>query len=460
MRPRLTIFAILSILVLSVGTAVAPASADIFNFNFGKGTSEVSPSRVGTSADVKTKAPTKVRTRARVRPQATRRKPRLKAAPVRQSTATKRKLTRKKLFKTKPKPRFQRVAARKKRTTPLLKRSQADRVNSGRVGLISGGIGGTYIRIATDLASVLNEGNTMRILPIVGQGSVQNITDILYLKGVDVGIVQSDVLAYIKARGLHRNIDRRIHYITKLYNEEFHLVGGREIEDIRDLEGKAVNFGVAGSGTFMTATTVFEALGINVRPVSHDQALAIEKIRNGDIAATVFVAGKPASAVGELKGTFGLQLIPVPYDPALQGVYLPAQFSAEDYPELVASGETVNSIAVGAVMAVYNWSDDNQRRKRVDRFVNAFFSRINEFRSAPRHKKWQEVNLAAKLPGWRRFRGAERWLTENARDDARKLKVSFSAFLDQNAASGRPVPTGAEREALFRKFIAWQKSRP
>jgi len=351
-----------------------------------------------------------------------------------------------------------RVALRKKSKTRR-KPSTSARVNGGRVGLISGGIGGTYIRIATDLASVLNEGDELRILPIVGQGSVQNITDILYLKGIDVGIVQSDVLAYIKTRGLHRNIDKRIHYITKLYNEEFHLVGGREIEDIRDLEGKAVNFGVAGSGTFMTATTVFEKLGINVTPVSHDQALAIEKIRSGEIAATVFVAGKPAGAVGELKSTYGLQLIPVPYDPALQQAYLPARFTAQDYPELVANGESVNSIAVGAVMAVYNWTKDEDRKKRVERFITSFFSSIEEFRKEPRHRKWREVNIAAKLPGWQRVDAAERWLAENADANGEPLKVTFSAFLDEAAASGAEVPTGAARDALFRKFMKWQKQR-
>ncbi|MGI9405857.1 MAG: TAXI family TRAP transporter solute-binding subunit [Hyphomicrobiaceae bacterium] len=338
-------------------------------------------------------------------------------------------------------------------------KSLSKRVNGGRVGIISGGIGGTYIRIATDLASVLNDGDKLRILPIVGQGSVQNITDILYLKGIDVGIVQSDVLSFIKSRGLHSNIEQRIHYITKLYNEEFHLVGGREIEDIRDLEGKAVNFGVSGSGTYMTATTVFQKLGIKVKPVSFDQALAIEKIRSGEIAATVFVAGKPARAVADLKGTYGLQLIPVKYDRPLQNAYLPARFSSEDYPELVPSGQTVDSIAVGAVMAVYNWPNDNPRRQRVERFVDAFFSRLEDFQTEPRHKKWREVNLSAKVPGWKRFRSARRWLAANSKADKSKLKTAFNAFLNENADTQDANPTGAERENLFQQFLQWQKQR-
>lgn len=357
-----------------------------------------------------------------------------------------------------PKVRASVQRARAVRAAKPARKSRTAQVNGGRVGLISGGIGGTYIRIASDLASVLNNGNELRILPIVGQGSVQNITDILYLKGVDVGIVQSDVLAYIKARRLHRNIAGRIHYITKLYNEEFHLVGGREITDIRDLEGKAVNFGVAGSGTFMTATTVFEKLGISVKPVSHDQALAIEKIRTGEIAATVFVAGKPASAVAELKGSYGLQLISVDYDPSLQEAYLPAQFSAEDYPELVPDGTTINSIAVGAVMAVYNWADDTDRHQRVERFIESFFSSIEKFHHEPRHAKWREVSLAATLPGWTRYATAARWLKDNPTPGRDKLKLTFSAFMNANAVAISPDDKAA-REALFQQFLKWQRKQ-
>src|ERR1700740_1624785 len=82
-----------------------------------------------------------------------------------------------------------------------------ERTNAGTVGIISGGINGTYIRIAAELASVLDDGGTLRVLPIIGKGSLQNIADILFLKGVDIGIVQSDVLAYIKRERLYPGAD-------------------------------------------------------------------------------------------------------------------------------------------------------------------------------------------------------------------------------------------------------------
>lgn len=332
-----------------------------------------------------------------------------------------------------------------------------DRVNAGTVRVISGGIGGTYIRIATDLASVLNDGERLRILPIVGQGSVQNITDLLYLKGIDIGIVQSDVLSFIKSRNIHPDVDRRIAYITKLYNEEFHLLGGASVNAITDLAGKKVNFGVQGSGTAMTAATVFESLGIEVEPVYHDQALAIEKIKSGEIAATVYVAGKPARVISELSRDEGMRLVPVEYTPPLHEAYLPAVFSSDDYPGLVEPDAPVTTIAVGAVMAVYNWNSEGNRYKKVERFVNDFFSNFESFLKEPRHPKWREVNLAAELPGWVRFPPARKWLEENRSTSTTKLKVAFEQFLQ---SSGQPTEMSeAQKDALFSQFVKWWREQ-
>ena len=94
---------------------------------------------------------------------------------------------------------------------------------------------------------------------------MQNITDLLYLRGIDVGIVQSDVLGFIRKENLHPNIEQRIRYVTKLYNEEVHILAGKDIGQLADLAGKKVNVDVAGSGTAMTASTLFDTLGVDDR---------------------------------------------------------------------------------------------------------------------------------------------------------------------------------------------------
>ncbi len=339
--------------------------------------------------------------------------------------------------------------------------SHADRVsqaNQGTVGIISGGIGGTYIRIATDLAAVLDNGEELRILPVAGKGSLQNIHDILYLKGIDVGIVQSDVLAYIRRENLYGNIGQRIHYITKLYNEEFHLVARDDIRSIEQLAGKNVNFGVQGSGTYMTASVVFDSLQLNVVPTTFDQALAIEKLKAGEIDAMVYVAGKPARAFADITPEAGLRLVSVPYSTPLQNAYLPSVFTDQDYNGLVPPGEQIETVAVGAVMAVFNWQPGTFRYNKVNRFISAFFQQFGAFLQQPRHQKWHEVNLAAELPGWTRFGAAEDWLAANPTSTAVSLQSTFQQFLDQQT-EGAIQLSQAQREQLFQQFMQWHTSQ-
>lgn len=339
-----------------------------------------------------------------------------------------------------------------------------EQVNQGTVGLISGGVNGTYIRIAADLANVLDDGDNLRILPIIGKGSVQNITDILYLRGIDIGIVQSDVLAYIRSAGIHPTIERRIRYITKLYNEEFHLLAAKGVNSVEDLAGKKVNFGPEGSGTYMTSTIVFDALGVDVEPVTYDYALALEMLTKGDIAGMVYVAGKPTDIFSKVPADAGVRFLPIPLNDALLETYLPSQFSHDDYPDLVDEGQTVDTIAIGAVMAVYNWNPQRERYKKVANFVRAFFDNFEEFLQPPRHAKWQEVNLAAVVPGWTRFGPAQEWLDERPRAAAAvydpELRADFEGFLEfmsQSQAVQMDNISDAEREALFEQFLNWRE---
>ena len=285
-----------------------------------------------------------------------------------------------------------------------------DRVNGGTVGVISGGVDGTYIRIASDLAAVLDSHEQLRVLPVLGKGSLQNLTDILYLRGIDIGIVQSDVLAYAQRERLFPTIDKRVRYISKLYNEEFHLLATRGIEDVKDLAGRKVNFDVAGSGTEMTASLLFGRLGIAVERTSFDQALALEKLKTGEISAIAYVAGKPTRLFRDLTGNDGLHFLPVEASAELLETYLPSSLAHDDYPGLIPDGGSVGTVAVGAVMAVYNWPADNDRYRKVALFTQSFFDHFEEFQKPPRHAKWREVNLAARVPGWTRFSAADIWL--------------------------------------------------
>lgn len=337
------------------------------------------------------------------------------------------------------------------------------KVNTGTVAIISGGVNGTYIRIASDLASVLDKPGELRVLPIVGKGSVQNLLDLLYLRGIDIAIMQSDVLSYSRRENLNPNLPQRIRYITKLYNEEVHILAGSDIAQVSDLAGRPVNVDVAGSGTAMTASVLFDALGVKVETTNFDQALALEKLKAGEIAAMVYVVGKPADLFRKIDASAGLHLVPVPLSSNLLQTYLPSALTHDDYPALVPDGQSADTVAVGAVMAVYNWDPKNERYKTVGSFVTAFFDGFDQFLKAPRHPKWQDVNLAAELPGWTRFQPAQDWLDKRPTAAGTgydiPLKNSFDeflAFMRETGGNSRGG-TAQSREALFASFLEWRK---
>jgi TRAP transporter TAXI family solute receptor len=285
--------------------------------------------------------------------------------------------------------------------------SRVAQANAGVVGVISGGVAGTYVRIAADLAAVLDDGNSLRVLPVIGKGSIQNLSDILFLKGIDIGIVQSDALAYVLRQHLFPGAGASIQYIAKLYEEEVHLLARQDIHSVQDLAGKVVNADVPGSGTAMTAQLLFADLGVQPVFAHDDQETALAKLKAGEIAAVTYVVGKPAALFTTLRAESGLHFLSVPLTPALAETYLPTRLGAAEYPGLVGADAPVETVAVSAVMACFAWPASSDRYRPLAHFVERFFTRFPLFLKPGRHPKWKEVNLAARVPGWTRFAAAE-----------------------------------------------------
>ncbi len=282
---------------------------------------------------------------------------------------------------------------------------QRQLVNGATVGIISGGITGTYVRIASDLADAFDEGYQLRVVPVIGKGSVRNIEDLLLLRGIDIAIVQSDVLDFYKRANLYPGIEDKVAYIARLYDEEVHLLARAPFAAVDDLRGRRVNFGTEGSGTFMTAGIIFDELGVDVQATTFPEPEALAKLRAGEIDALVFVGGQPLALVAQIEADSGLKLLPIPKD-RVHGSYLAGTLSAASYPHLIAPGQTVPTLAVGAVMAAYDWPAANPRSANVKRFVDHFFADFDRLKQAPYHPKWQEVDIRAPLPGWHRLAAA------------------------------------------------------
>ncbi|MGO9846986.1 MAG: TAXI family TRAP transporter solute-binding subunit, partial [Methylocella sp.] len=238
-----------------------------------------------------------------------------------------------------------------------------------------------------------------------------------------------------------------------------------------DLDGKTVAVGLANGGTFVTAITIFDRLNIKPHLLYIEQRVALQKLKKGEIDAVVAVEGKPLQEIAQIVGD-NLHFVPVNYDKALQADYLPTQLTSDDYPNLIAPGQSVDTVAASAVLAVYNWAPRTERYRRLVLFVEAFSSKIKAMQRPPYHPKWREVALSAPLGGWTRFPPAQEWLDRNKaiapplakndleRTDGREaqLRTLFQQFLDFEAKNN-PERTG-DREALFRQFRDWQKRQP
>src|SRR5262245_27034562 len=333
------------------------------------------------------------------------------------------------------------------------------RKNNWTVGIAGGLIDGTYMRFADEMAKVLDDGDNLRILPIVSYGAASNLEDLLYLRGVDLAITQSDVFEYFRTERKTPNLQNRIHYILRLPISELHILAKTDIRSIEDLRGKKVNFGPAGSGSSLTGTIVFQRLGVQVEQVSIDQQSALQKLRSGEVAALVRSVGKPVDFLTRIPKDSGLHIVPIPFTKTFADYYTLGELDSKDYPNLIPEGEKVDTIAVPAVLAVFNWQKNSDRYRRIERFVDQLFAKWDRFQVAPRHPKWRDVNLAATVPGWTRHALAEQMLERYRGPSASREQVGrdFQAFLNQ-AGSGAPQ-SAADREALFRQFLQWREKQ-
>jgi len=330
-----------------------------------------------------------------------------------------------------------------------------EKKNAGTVGIAGGLLSGTYMRFVDEMASVLNDGDNLRILPIVSYGAASNLDDLLYLRGVDAAVTQSDVFEYFRTQRKTPNLERRIQYVIRLPISELHILARNDVQSLEDLRGKKVNFGPAGTGASLTGTIVFQRLGINVEQVMIDQPTALQKLQSGQVDAIARVIPKPIDFFGKIPQTAGLHLVNIPFSKTFEDLYTLGEFTKQDYPNLLQGQDRIDTIAVPAVLAVFNWPKSTDRYNRVERFIQYLFSRWDTLQHPPYHPKWRDVNLAATVPGWTRFSVAEQLLQQMAAEQQqqKQQRAAFETFLSNQP---KMPASDADREDLFRKFLQWQ----
>jgi TRAP-type uncharacterized transport system substrate-binding protein len=343
---------------------------------------------------------------------------------------------------------------------------KATLVNQWTVGLAGGQMEGTFVRFVVDLAKAFDDAENLRLLPMITYGATENVSDLLYLKGIDIAITHGDVFEEYRKKKNIGNINQRVNYITPMYVSELYIVARPEIQSLKDLEGKTVSLGTKGAGQTVTGPIVFNRLGVNVNFIFMNNSIAYEKMKTGEIAALVHQGGKPNDFITKMTGDTGFRLLSIPYGDNFADYYVPTTVTSKDYPNLVKDGETVTTIGNLVVLAVYNWPANTDRARRVERFIEYFFTKFDKLKGPSFHPKWKEINLAGTVPGWTRYPAAERMLQRLAAEDRVKQRLGSttqptSATASRQAsgdASGSLARESADEQRLFDEFLEWKKT--
>ncbi len=345
--------------------------------------------------------------------------------------------------------------------------------NESVVTIMGSGTASPYTLFAEDIQNVLDEPQVpggLRVLPILGRGGAQSASDVLLLKGVDMGIFEQDDVkaAAEKDPVTFSNANQRLLYITKLSNSEFQVIARKEIKTLQDLEGKKVNCFKKLSSTELACTKIFSMLKINIKQLNLDQEEAGAKLKSGEIDAFIRYAGAPHGAFKGFKKEDGFHFIPIDADSLgaekygeLLKKYSPALLKNDYYPPLIPADKPVPTIAGSTLLVVYNWTPGSERYIRCAKFVNKFFGSISKFQAPGRQPKWKEINIAYNVPGWTRFKPAQDWLDARRQADSNtssKLREDFDSFIRTQRVSNETM-TKEKRDALFSQFMSWYSAK-
>jgi uncharacterized protein len=346
--------------------------------------------------------------------------------------------------------------------------------NSSTVTIIGSSTTSAFTKMIEDIQNVLDDPKTneLRILPVLGRGASQNVHDIMFLKGIDMGVVDSGFLQAYKEKDptLYGNIDQRVQYVAKLLNSELHMLAPKSVKSFEELRGKKVNLWKPASVTASVTANVFRLLDIEIQPVYLDTDAAFEALKNGEIAAMARMGGAPQADYDKVKAENNWHFVPLNDGNLAPGKfgklmtsYLPAQLKHEHYPNMISESEPISTVASGIMLAVYNWPEGSERYQKLEAFTRKFFDNIDRFRDDSRHPKWKEINLAAEVPGWVRFKPAQMWLDAQktaSTSEGPEMRQAFERFLaDYSSKTNAGALTNAQRDAFYNQFVKWWQTQ-
>jgi uncharacterized protein len=296
------------------------------------------------------------------------------------------------------------------------------------VGVITGGERGTYYQFGLDVQKLMKQAvpaMTVNVYP--SKGSVENIYAVYQKPGTQMGIVQSDVLAFvfrIQSDPVLRRIARKLKMVFPLYNEEIHILGRKGITDFDDLADRRVAIGREGSGTYLTARILLKMADVTPREtvlIDTDEALA--ELKAGRIDAMFYVAGYPVKLFTEkVAEADGLGLVPILNKTVLE-FYEQSEIPAKTY---AWQPSPVTTAAIKAVLVSFDF-----RRADCD-YVGRLAQTVTknmDWLITNGHPKWKSVDLEYPLRGWEQYDCVRKYLGKPARPAAER-QASTNPVMD------------------------------
>lgn len=280
------------------------------------------------------------------------------------------------------------------------------------MGLITGGEKGTYYQFGLNLQKLVKQSG-INLTVHNSKGSVENIFAVYQRPGVQMGIVQADVLAFVarvQTDPVLKRIARKIRLVFPLYNEEVHLLGRREIQDFDDLTDRRVAIGREGSGNYLTARLLFKVSEITPRQmVAIDTEEALAELKAGNIDAMFYVVGYPAKLFTEnVNADDGLALIPI-LNKSITEFYPRAEIPAGTY---AWQQKPVSTVAVKAALVSFDFR--RAHCENVGRFAEILAGNTPWLISNG-HPKWKVVDLEFSLRGWEQYDCVKKYLRKPTR---------------------------------------------
>ena len=281
----------------------------------------------------------------------------------------------------------------------------AAHANAVETAITTGNPAGTYIRFGRDIANLAAHFEVeVEVQP--SAGSLENIEAVLHRSGTQLGIVQSDVLDFIASFSDDRELRSTValmRMVFPLYAEEVHLLARPEIATLADLTGKRVAIGAPNSGTLLTATLLLATAGVDPAEERRiDTGDALEALRDGQVDAMFYVAGRPAKLFQNVTAADSLHFVPIT-EPAVRELYPAATITAGTYSW---QKEEVPTVAVRAVLMTYDWSKPTQYQRgactTIGKIARMIADNLDHLRQSDfGHPKWRDVDLKEELVNWK-----------------------------------------------------------